>query len=348
MQSPPTPTKLNEFGLKLSEFGLIEQFFAQPALGRSAAQGRIKLGIGDDCALIGPRAGYELAVSTDMLIEGRHFLPGVEAALLGHKALAVNLSDLAACGAEPVAFTLSMALPAADAAWLAAFSRGLFALADAHQICLIGGDTTKSVQPDGKQAGPICLSITVMGELPQGTALLRSGAQVGDDIYVSGTLGDARLALGHFFSEWALSDASFDATRLRMEQPEPRVTLGRALRGVASSAVDVSDGFLGDLQHILARSHAGAQVMADTLPKSAALQSEPLDRQRLCSLSGGDDYELIFTAPPSHASAVEAAARTAKTRITRVGRITADKTLQLLDHDQKPLENRYASFDHFI
>jgi thiamine-monophosphate kinase len=341
MQSPPTLPKL-------SEFGLIEQFFAQPALSLSAAQGRIKLGIGDDCALISPRAGYELAVSTDMLIEGRHFLPGVDAALLGHKALAVNLSDLAACGAEPVAFTLSMALPAANADWLAAFSQGLFALADAYEICLIGGDTTKSVQPDGKQAGPICLSITVMGELPQGTALLRSGAQVGDDIYVSGTLGDARLALGHFFKEWALSDASFASTRLRMEQPEPRVTLGVALRGIASSAVDVSDGFLGDLQHILSRSHVGAQVMADALPKSAALQSEPLDRQRLCSLSGGDDYELIFTAAPSHASAVEAAARAATTRITRVGRITADKTLQLLDHDKKPLENRYASFDHFI
>lgn len=282
-----------------------------------------------------------------MLIEGRHFLPTVDAAHLGHKALAVNLSDLAACGAQPLAFTLSMALPEARADWLAAFSRGLFALADAHHIALIGGDTTKSVQPDGKQPGPICLNITVMGELPQGTALLRSGAQVGDDIYVSGTLGDARLALGHFFNEWPLSDASFAATRVRMEQPEPRVALGMALRGIASSAVDVSDGFLGDLQHILARSGVGAQVMADALPKSAALQSEPLARQRLCALSGGDDYELIFTAPCALANAVSKAAASANTPITRVGSITADKALQRFDSHQNALENSYSSFDHF-
>ncbi len=331
----------------LTEFSLIEQFFARPALERSVADARIALGIGDDCALIKPRAGYELAVSTDMLMEGRHFLPTVDAAHMGHKALAVNLSDLAACGAEPVAFTLSMALPEARADWLAAFSRGMFALAEAHHIALIGGDTTKSVQPDGKGPGPICLSITVMGELPQGTALLRSGAQVGDDIYVSGTLGDARLALGHFFKEWVLNDASFATTRNRMEQPEPRVALGAALRGLATSAVDVSDGFLGDLQHILTRSRVGAHVWADALPKSAALQCESLAQQRLCSLSGGDDYELIFTAPPSQIKAVEAAAHATKTRITRVGRITADKTLQLLDSTQKPLENHYTSFDHF-
>ncbi len=332
--------------MSLTEFGLIDRYFAAPAMARARQVG-VRLGIGDDCALIAPREGYELAVSTDMLIEGRHFLSTVDAQSLGHKALAVNLSDLAACGASPLAFTLGMALPEARAEWLAGFSRGLFALADAHSIALVGGDTTKSVQPDRVSPGPICLSITVIGELPVGTALLRSGAQVGDDIYVSGTLGDARLALGHFLDEWRLSENSFEQTRLRMEQPTPRVALGEALRGIASSAVDVSDGFLGDLRHILSRSNVGAELDVDRLPSSAWLREESLDRQRLCTLAGGDDYELIFTASPLQSASVMKAAQSTNTQVTRVGRIIREHDLHLNDAQGKPFTQRYHSFDHF-
>jgi thiamine-monophosphate kinase len=330
----------------LTEFDLIEQYFAQPA--RSLpAHARVRLGIGDDCALLNPRNGYELAVSSDMLIEGRHFLPSVEPMHLGHKALAVNLSDLAACGATPLGFTLAMALPQAQASWLAAFSKGMFALAQQHGIALIGGDTTKSVQPDRVSPGPICLCITVMGEVPQGQALLRSGAQVSDDIYVSGTLGDARLALGQFLDEWRLSEEGFAQLRQRMEQPTPRVALGIALRGIASSAVDVSDGFVGDLAHILTRSGVGAQIQADALPRSEWLAKQSLERQRHCTLNGGDDYELIFTAPAHKATAVQAAAKQAQTAVKKVGYITADKARVLLDDKQQHLNLSLKSFDHF-
>jgi thiamine-monophosphate kinase len=332
--------------MSLSEFGLIDQYFATPARSRVRRAG-VRMGIGDDCALIAPREGCELAVSTDMLIEGRHFLTTVDPEHLGHKALAVNLSDLAACGATPLAFTLGMALPDARAEWLAGFSRGLFALADKHGIALVGGDTTKSVLPDRISPGPICLSITVMGELPAGTAILRGGAREGDDIYVSGTLGDARLALGHFLDEWQLNERSFAHTRPRMEQPTPRVALGEALRGIASSAVDVSDGFIGDLQHILRRSNIGAEIEADSLPRSVCLREESLNRQRLCTLAGGDDYELIFTAAPAQAEAVMKAALTANTPVTRVGRIMGEPGLHLLDSQGTPLSQRYQSFDHF-
>jgi thiamine-monophosphate kinase len=330
----------------LTEFELIERYFARPARARAVYEG-VRLGIGDDCALLAPSAGHELAVSSDMLIEGRHFLTTVDPMHLGHKALAVNLSDLAACGAKPLAFTLAMALPEAQEDWLARFSHGLFAQAAQHHIALVGGDTTKSVQPDRVSPGPLCLCITVMGEVPQGAALLRSGAQVGDDIYVSGTLGDARLALGRFLNEWTVDDACFAQVRQRMEQPTPRVALGMALRGMATSAIDVSDGFVGDLKHILTRSSVGAHIDADTLPRSNWMMQASRERQRECTLNGGDDYELIFTAPASKADAVQAAARQAQTAVKKVGRITADKALVLLDDKQQPLKMALTSFDHF-
>src|SRR6478736_2571747 len=222
----------------MGEFDLIARYFSRPVR-------RSPLGVGDDCALLAPAPGMQLAVSSDMLVEGRHFLSTVDPARLGHKALAVNLSDLAACGAKPLAFTLALSMQAADETWLEPFSRGLLALADEHECELVGGDTTR---------GPLNICITVFGEVPQGKALLRSGARAGDDIYVSGTVGDARLALEAFRGTLSLSAEAFEAARSHMEQPTPRVALGEHLRGVATAAIDVSDGLLGDLGHILRQS----------------------------------------------------------------------------------------------
>ncbi|WP_449371492.1 thiamine-phosphate kinase [Thiomonas sp.] len=316
----------------LGEFDLIARYFTRPAR-------RAFLGVGDDCALLpAPAADEQLAISSDMLVEGRHFLPGADSEALGHKALAVNLSDLAAVGARPHAFTLAMALPEADARWLEGFARGLFALADAHDIELIGGDTTR---------GPRNLCLTVLGLVPRGQALLRSGAQPGDDLWVSGTVGDARLALGHRLGEWALDAPTQAATFLRMDRPTPRVTLGLALRGLAHAAIDVSDGLLADLGHILRQSRVGAVVQADDCPASASLRDQPLMRRRLCQLAGGDDYELLFTAPPAARAAVTVAAAQAITPVTRIGRIDAEPGLRLIDASGQVLDNVYAGFDHF-
>jgi len=317
--------------MALGEFELIDTYFKRDVK-------RAALGVGDDCALLAPSAGMQLAVSSDMLVEGRHFLATVAPERLGHKALAVNLSDLAACGAKPLAFTLALALPRADAGFLDGFSRGLFALADAHDCELIGGDTTQ---------GPLNICITVFGEVPPGQALLRSGARAGDDLYVSGTLGDARLALEAFRGAVSLAGADFEAVRAAMEQPQPRVALGLALRGVASSAIDVSDGLAGDLQHVLRRSGVGATLEVDALPRSELLRAQPLALQRLCTLAGGDDYELLFSAAPSHAVQVGAAAARAGVAVTRIGRIDAATGLRLHDAQGQAVSARFDSFDHF-
>ncbi len=317
--------------VSLGEFDLIAKYFTRTVT-------RAALGVGDDCALFATSPGMQLAVSSDMLVEGRHFLPTVDPERLGHKALAVNLSDLAACGAKPVAFTLALAMPRVDETFLAGFARGLLALADAHGCELIGGDTTQ---------GPLNLCITVFGEVPQGEALLRSGAQAGDDLYVSGTLGDARLALEAFRGTVALAGDAFERVRVAMERPQPRVALGLALRGIATSAIDVSDGLLGDLAHVLRRSTLGADVNADSLPRSADLRALPLALQRTCALAGGDDYELVFTAPPARAAQVEAAARAAQVGVTRIGRVVGEAGLRLRDANGAILANTFASFDHF-
>ena len=317
--------------MSLGEFDLIAKFFTRRVT-------RAALGVGDDCALFAPAPGMQLAVSSDMLVEGRHFLPTVAPLRLGHKALAVNLSDLAACGAKPLGFTLALALPRVDEAFLDGFARGLLALADAHDCELVGGDTTQ---------GPLNICITVFGEVPTGQALLRSGARPGDDLYVSGTLGDARLALEVFRGGVALDGAAFEAVRTAMEQPQPRVALGLALRGVASSAIDVSDGLLGDLAHVLRRSGVGAELQVDALPRSAVLRAQPPALQRLCTLAGGDDYELVFTAPPHHAADVGAAARSAGVAVTRIGSISASPGLRLTDRDGAAVAHSFASFDHF-
>ena len=317
--------------MALGEFDLIHRYFDRPG-------GRAVLGIGDDCALVAPTPGMQLAISTDMLVEGRHFLSTVAPERLGHKSLAVNLSDLAACGARPLAFTLSLALPRVDEAFLAGFSRGLFALADAHGIELVGGDTT---------AGPLNISITVFGEVPPGRALLRSGARPGDQLWISGTLGDARLALEVFRGTLPLAGDAFEQVRQAMERPTPRVALGQALQGVATAAADISDGLLGDLGHILKRSGVGAQLDADALPRSAVLAAQPQAVQRQCTLAGGDDYELVFTAPAEAAAAVQAAGRAAGVAVTCVGHIQAEPGLRVVDAQGRPVDHGLASFDHF-
>ena len=323
----------------MGEFDLIARYFTRPV--RRAA-----LGVGDDCALLSVTPGMQLAVSSDMLVEGRHFFADVDPAHLGHKALAVNLSDLAACGARPLAFTLALALPRVDAPWLQAFADGLLRLADAHQCELVGGDTTQ---------GPLNLCVTVFGEVPTGQALLRSGARVGDDIYVSGTPGEARLALDALRGRLALPPAALQQLRPRLEQPTPRVALGLALRGVASSAIDVSDGLLGDLGHILKASGVGACVdatVATNLLAASAQQAgaaADFDAQTLmqCALAGGDDYELVFTAPPAQQAAVQAAAQASGTRATRIGRVEPAPGLRVVDGQGQPVAQHFASFDHF-
>ncbi len=317
--------------MALGEFELIHRYFTRPAR-------KVALGVGDDCALFAPAPGEQLAVSCDMLVEGRHFLSTVEPERLGHKALAVNLSDLAACGAQPLAFTLALALPRAEEAFLEGFARGLFALADANDIELVGGDTTM---------GPLNVCITVFGQVPAGQALLRSGARPGDDVYVSGCVGDARLALEVFRGAVALPGEGFERVRRAMELPQPRVALGLALRGVASAAIDVSDGLLGDLAHLLRRSRVGARLEVDAVPRSAVLREQPLALQRLCTLSGGDDYELVFTAPPAAAAQVRQAAARAGVAATRIGGVESAPGLRLVDAAGAAVEHAFASFDHF-
>jgi thiamine-monophosphate kinase len=315
----------------LGEFELIERFFTRPAR-------RAVLGVGDDCALIQPAPGTTLAVSSDMLVEGRHFLSTVAPDRLGHKALAVNLSDLAACGARPLAFTLALALPEADEAFLGGFARGLFALADEQGCELIGGDTTR---------GPLAICITALGELPPGAALLRSGARPDDDLYASGTLGDARLALEAFRGTVALDEAEFRHVRQAMETPAPRIGLGLALRGLATSAIDVSDGLVGDLGHVLARSGVGAVVDVDALPRSAVLAGQPPALQQLCLLAGGDDYELVFSAAVAQRAAIAAAAAAAGVAVTRIGRIEPGGQLRIVDRHGAVVASKARAFDHF-
>ncbi len=325
----------------MGEFDLIARYFRQPV--RRAA-----LGVGDDCALLRIAPGQQLAVSSDMLVQGRHFLAETDPHALGHKALAVNLSDLAACGAQPLAFTLALALPTADPDWLAPFARGLLDLARAHDCELVGGDTTR---------GPLNICITVFGEVParsEGSqALLRSGARLGDDIYVSGTLGDARLALETLQGRRTLPPALRETALRRLHTPTPRIALGLALRGLASAAIDVSDGLLGDLGHVLTASGVGASMQLATPGQLMACGGDALDacvpqaHQLACVLAGGDDYELAFTAAPQQRAAVAAAASASATPVTRIGRIEAAPGVRVHDAQGMPIEGDWRAFDHF-
>lgn len=317
----------------MSEFDLIARYFTRTP----RHPDRVPLAVGDDCALLAPSSGMQLAISTDMLVEGRHFFAGTDPSRLGHKCLAVNLSDLAAMGAKPLGFTLALALPEADDSWLDQFSRGLLALADLHDCDLIGGDTTK---------GPLNVCITVFGESTP-AALRRDAAKPGDDIWVSGTLGDARLALAGYRGELALDAASQETAGERLHAPSPRVALGLALRGIARAAIDISDGLIGDLGHILKRSGVGAVLDADTLPCGPMLARQPLELRRRFALAGGDDYELCFTAPTDRREEIAAAARVAGVPVTRVGVIRQEPGLSLVDAKGAALQLFISSFDHF-
>ncbi|WDD96323.1 thiamine-phosphate kinase [Burkholderia sp. FERM BP-3421] len=325
----------------LSEFSLIDRFFARRARGPRA---RAALGIGDDCALLAPRDGRLLAISTDMLVSGRHFFADIDPHALGHKTLAVNLSDLAAMGAQPRAFTLACALPRADADWLAAFADGLFELADRYDCELIGGDTT---------SGPLNLCVTVFGDVAPDAALRRDAARAGDDVWVSGTLGDARAGLGVARGEWSAGAAEAAAFRRALERPEPRIALGLALAGVAHAALDISDGLAGDLLHILERSTLRADIAIDAVPRSAALATLPAGIQQRCTLAGGDDYELCFTAAPAARAAIEAAGAQAGVAVTRIGTMSglaapADApAITWRDAQGAPLSLSLHGFDHF-
>ena len=316
-----------------SEFDLINQYFNRPV-----PTGM--LGVGDDCALLTVPMGCELAVSTDMLVQGQHFLPDVDPRSLGHKALAVNLSDLAAMGARPLACTLALGLPRIDDTWLQGFSEGFHALAQQAGCPLVGGDTTRD--PAG-----VVISITVMGEVRPTRALRRSGAREGDDIWVSGTLGAAYVAVQLLLGRWPA-----DAERLRqcqpaMDWPQPRLTLGQALGGVAHAAIDISDGLLQDLGHILEQSRCGARLSLEALPVDASLQG--LD-PALCHeavLGGGDVYELCFTAPPLHREQIEALGCRLEVPLTRIGAIVRQRGVRVLDEQGNDVPVTLRGFDHF-
>jgi thiamine-monophosphate kinase len=319
----------------LNEFDLIRTYFDRPSR-------RADLGIGDDCALLSPSPGMQWAISTDMLVQGRHFFADVNPNALGHKALAVNLSDLAAMGAKPVAFTLALALPELDTTWLQGFSQGLLALADAHSCELVGGDTT---------AGPLNISITVMGEVPKGQALQRSGAQVGDDIYVSGQLGWARLGLAIRNGVQVSTSQVCELAIQALEWPQPRLTLGQSLRGLASAALDLSDGLSGDLAHLLNRSGVGACLYQEALAKAMGPDAIGLNwsTETLADwvLAGGDDYELCFTAAPTQRNAIHEVSAQCKLSCHRVGIVSQTPGIVCMTEQGLSRPILSTAFDHF-
>lgn len=315
----------------MAEFSLIERIRR-----RAAAREDVVLGIGDDAALLRVPPGRELAVAMDTLNAGVHFPDGTAAADVGWKALAVNLSDLAAMGAEPAWCTLSLSLPQADAAWLDGFLDGFLELAAAHRVALVGGDTTR---------GPLSVCVTVHGLIEPGSALRRDGARVGDAVWVSGTLGDAVGAL----RQWQQQGVGVDpALRDRLDRPTPRVALGRALRGIAHAAIDVSDGLLADLGHVCAASGLAAEIELDALPCSAALAAAfDRDTRRALQAAGGDDYELCFTAPAEASAAIGALARALALPLARIGRTVEGAGVRALTADGTPWQPARAGYEHF-
>ena len=319
----------------MSEFNLIKQYFTHPTR-------HTDLGVGDDAALISVGAGMQLAVSSDMLAAGTHFFHDAAPYDIGWKALAVNVSDMAAMGANPKWTTLAIALPDVNEPWLAQFSRGFFACADVFNIDLIGGDTTR---------GPLNISVTIMGEVPMDKALRRDGAKAGDDIWVSGTLGDAALALAILQKRYEI-DKNWQEDELAkwlpcLNRPQPRAALGLALRGIVSSCIDISDGLLADLGHILEASNLGANIHLEKLPVSLYSLNhlhQPTIQQ--CILAGGDDYELCFTAPPNQRDAIEAIAKQQNLQITRIARTRMDIGLQAM-YKNIEIKPNNKGFDHF-
>ncbi|MFZ2161533.1 MAG: thiamine-phosphate kinase [Sideroxyarcus sp.] len=314
----------------MSEFDLIKRYFTRPTPGAI-------LGVGDDAALLRIADGMELAVSTDMLVSGTHFFHNADPFLLGHKTLAVNLSDLAAMGAVPRWATLALSLPAADENWLQQFSAGFFALADEHGIELIGGDTTR---------GPLNLCVTIMGEVPKGKALRRSGAKVGDDIWVSGILGMAALGLAYLKGKTELPEEDRLFCLAALHKPLPQVALGLALRDIAHSAIDISDGLLADLGHILECSQLGAEIHFEAIPKVGAGNIDEALLQH-CALSGGDDYELCFTAAVARRDEIEALAQKLQLPLTRIGTIRAEQGCTVHTAGGGEIKSKESGYDHF-
>jgi thiamine-monophosphate kinase len=321
----------------VNEFALIDRYFR-----RAPRNASVRVGVGDDAAVIRPSPGMELAISVDMLVEGRHFLRDTDPHRLGHKTLAVNLSDLAAMGATPRYALLAGALPDADETWIAAFSSGLFALADRFNVDLIGGDTTQ---------GPRNFCVTIVGEVPSGTALRRDGAKKGDDIYISGTLGDASLALAALQERTKLSAEELASAQMRLEMPEPRIALGERLRDIASAAIDISDGLTGDLAHILDASHVGASIDLSRIPRKPMLDAKLAGSERdlalACVLAGGDDYEICFTAKPASRERIASLSDGLELQLTRIGTVTGSRGLQVKDEQGNGMPALPPAFDHF-
>ena len=320
--------------MALDEFELIHTFFSSLGVQRSD----VRLGVGDDCALLRPPRGMQLAVTMDTLVSGVHFFPDMDPAALGHKTLAVNLSDLAAMGAEPAWITLALTLPASDADWLEAFSHGMGALAARYAVQLIGGDTTR---------GPLSITIQAMGLLPTDQGLLRSGAQVGNLVYVTGCLGDAGLALRELQGGTA-KESLHPPLIQRLERPEPRIEAGLALREIATAAIDISDGLLADLGHILQESQLGADLYLEKIPLSAAVR-EAVETQQDWSLplASGDDYELCFTLPVAAAGKLQEIGGKLKLPMTCIGEITQKPGLRCWREENvlwKPVLSGYLHF----
>ena len=316
-----------------SEFDLIRRHFTRPTR-------HTDLAVGDDAALLRAQPGMQLAVSTDMLVAGTHFFADTGPEDLGWKTLAVNVSDIAAMGATPRWAFLALALPGADEAWIAAFARGFFACADAHGVDLAGGDTTR---------GPLTLSVTIIGEVPQGEAITRAGGKARDDLWVSGQPGMAALGLAALRGETQLSTAGRAACIAALQRPQPRIALGLALRGVATAMLDVSDGLLGDLGHILECSATGAIIDVGALPL-AALRDNGADEAlaRRCLLGGGDDYELLFAAPAARRADVEVLAGQLGLALHRIGELGAEPgTLWLREADGRLVPGTRSGYDHF-
>ena len=310
------------------EFDLIARIRA-----RVATRADVVLGIGDDAALLAPPPGRQLVVTADTLNDGVHFPRGTSPADVGWKALAVNLSDLASMGAEPAWCTLSLSLPQSDPAWIEGFLDGFLDLAGQHGIALVGGDTTR---------GPLSIAVTAMGLVEPGRALRRDGARVGDEVWVTGTLGDAAGGLA------LLDREPVSALRARLDRPTPRVAAGRALAGIATACVDVSDGLLADLGHVCARSHVAAHLDVDALPASAALREAFGEADRIAlQASGGDDYELCFTAPADAGADIDAVSARLGLQITRIGRIVAGEGVHPVDAKSQPWSSPRRGYDHF-
>ncbi len=316
----------------LSEFDLIRRYFTR-------ATSSAVLGVGDDAALLQPTAGKLLVTATDMLVAGRHFFPDDEPETIGFKSLAVDLSDLAAMGATPRWAMLALALPEANDSWLHDFADGFFGLAQQFGVELVGGDTTR---------GPLTVCVQVMGEVLPGQAICRNGAQPGDEIWVSGTLGSAALALAHLQRRLMLASHEAAICLPLLRTPMPRVALGRSLRGLASSAIDISDGLLGDLGHILAQSQVAAEVAFAALPVTKVMRhhlAQPVARE--CVLSGGDDYELLFTAPAARHTEIAALEGELALPLTVIGKIQTGDGLVLRAPDGTPMSVTAMGYDHF-